>query len=161
MPPIPIIAPIPPSDFNRVAVLENDLHPDAWQANALFELHYQPFIHFMGLGAYEDKRLVGYLLSQCVDSAELLRLGVATRYQGQGVASLLMTAWLKSIANTQKDKPSQDTAKQTINAILEVQVDNAPAIALYQKFGFCIIHTRKNYYKINGQYFDAYVMQKV
>lgn len=134
------------ADFNRVALLENALHSDAWQASALFELSHQPSLGFGGLVAKEADTLVGYLLWQHPDQAELLRLGVAHSHQRQGVASELVGHWLKRV---------------TTDALLEVQADNKAAIALYQKMGFAIIHTRKNYYKIGKDSFDAYIMQRL
>ena len=144
-----VIKAIAPSEFNKVAVLEHALHPDAWQANALFELYHQPSINFMALGAYDNAQLVGYLLAQCVDNAELLRLGVAKSYQGQGIAKRLMHQWLDGLLHS--DPLSV--------AILEVRTDNTPAVKLYHQFGFAVIHTRKGYYRIGKQSFDAYVMQ--
>lgn len=141
-----VISAIKPADFNRVALLESKLHADAWQAAALFALSYQPALGFGGLVASDGSTLVGYLLWQCPDQAELLRLGVAQSHQRQGVASALMHQWLNTI---------------TTDALLEVSVDNTAAIALYQKMGFDIIHTRKNYYQIGKQFTDAYVMQKL
>jgi ribosomal-protein-alanine N-acetyltransferase len=41
--------------------------------------------------------------------------------------------------------------------MLEVGVNNASAIALYQSLGYSIINTRKNYY---GPGLDAHVMKK-
>ena len=42
------------------------------------------------------------------------------------------------------------------NVILEVNINNKPALNLYQKLGFNIINIRKGYY--NGE--DAYIMEK-
>jgi len=41
-------------------------------------------------------------------------------------------------------------------ATLEVRRGNAPAIALYERFGFRTVHVRKAYYQDNGE--DALVM---
>jgi ribosomal-protein-alanine N-acetyltransferase len=41
--------------------------------------------------------------------------------------------------------------------MLEVGVNNSPAIALYESLGYSIINTRKNYY---GPGLDAHVMRK-
>jgi ribosomal-protein-alanine N-acetyltransferase len=48
-------------------------------------------------------------------------------------------------------------AKQASAMMLEVGVENAGAIALYEKLGYQRISTRKNYY---GQGLDALVMRK-
>ena len=41
--------------------------------------------------------------------------------------------------------------------MLEVNVTNQTAVNFYQKFGFKIIHVRKNYYSDNN---DAYIMER-
>lgn len=44
---------------------------------------------------------------------------------------------------------------------LEVYTDNAPAIALYKKFGFEIEGTLREYALRDGQYVDSYLMARV
>jgi putative acetyltransferase len=44
---------------------------------------------------------------------------------------------------------------------LRVYVDNAPAIALYEKFGFEIEGTHKRFAFRKGQYVDAHVMARL
>ena len=41
---------------------------------------------------------------------------------------------------------------------LTVMIHNAPAIALYQKFGFQIEGTKRASLKVDGTYVDEYVM---
>jgi len=41
---------------------------------------------------------------------------------------------------------------------LEVESGNAPAVHLYEKMGFAVYNTRKDYY---GQGFDALLMRKL
>ena len=50
-----------------------------------------------------------------------------------------------------------DFAKKNGAEVLELQVrsDNESAIGLYKKFGFEKIGTYKNFFKIDGEYFDA------
>lgn len=132
-----------PSDFNAIALIEHSLQDDAWQASALFDLSRQA--GFGVLGAYVADKLVGYLVYQQLDIAEILRLGVAKSHQNQGIAKALLTAWLDGI----------DT-----NALLEVRTDNATAIGLYDKFGFQVIHTKKGYYRTKAGVCDAYVMMR-
>jgi len=44
---------------------------------------------------------------------------------------------------------------------LRVYVDNAPAIALYEKFGFEIEGTHRRFALRNGEYVDAHVMARL
>jgi putative acetyltransferase len=44
---------------------------------------------------------------------------------------------------------------------LEVYTDNAPAIALYEKMGFCIEGTRRRYALRDGELVDAHIMARL
>lgn len=77
---------------------------------------------------------------------ELLTLAVDPAFQRQGIARRLLSNWLN---------------RATARAFLEVAADNAPAIALYNELGFCVISTRKAYYmRKNTKPADAIVMQR-
>lgn len=71
--------------------------------------------------------------------------------QGKGVGSALMAAII-------------ELAEQWLNVIrieLTVYTDNAPAVALYKKFGFEIEGTHRCYAFRNGEYVDAYAMARL
>jgi ribosomal-protein-alanine N-acetyltransferase len=81
-----------------------------------------------------------------VDATEILTLAVNLDHQGKGIGTMLM----ETLATT---------CPHTI--FLEVAVDNAKAIRLYEKFGFKTISIRKNYYdQIQGAPLDAYLMKR-
>jgi putative acetyltransferase len=44
---------------------------------------------------------------------------------------------------------------------IRVYVDNAPAIALYEKFGFEIEGTHKRFAYRDGEYVDAHIMARL
>ena len=80
-------------------------------------------------------------------------IGMALRddWQGKGVGTALMEAVL-------------DLADNWLNLTrieLHVYVDNAPAIALYEKFGFEIEGTHRLFAFRNGEYVDGYSMARV
>ncbi|MBW3079832.1 ribosomal protein S18-alanine N-acetyltransferase [Bifidobacterium saguinibicoloris] len=79
------------------------------------------------------------------DDAEIMDVGVGKTHQRQGIAAGMMT-WLIERAHKQGAR----------RMLLEVSVDNEPAIALYKRFGFERIGLRKRYYQPEG--IDAYVM---
>jgi L-phenylalanine/L-methionine N-acetyltransferase len=79
--------------------------------------------------------------------------GIAVRddWQGKGIGTALMEACL-------------DLADNWLNLWrldLRVYVDNAPAIALYEKFGFEIEGTHRRFAFRKGQYVDAHVMARL
>jgi L-phenylalanine/L-methionine N-acetyltransferase len=70
---------------------------------------------------------------------------------GRGVGTELMEAAL-------------DLADNWLNLTrieLRVYVDNAPAIALYEKFGFEVEGTHRYFAFRNGEYVDAYSMARL
>ena len=88
--------------------------------------------------------LMGYLfLTQVMDIADVDNIAVAPAFRRQGVASLLL-----------------ETALDGMDAevFLEVRASNAPAIALYQKFGFTQCGIRRNYYEKPQE--DALLMKR-
>ena len=81
-------------------------------------------------------RLFGFLFFQTVeDQGEILTIVIEKRCQNQGIGRALLKVFLARI---------QSRAK---TVFLEVAVDNARAISLYQSLGFVEIGIRKNYYK--------------
>lgn len=135
--------------LSQVAGIEKALFEDAWELLAIKDVLAQ-----FGAGlllAVDDKGgVLGYCVYQVVfEMAELLRIGVALAYQGQGIAKALIDELIKL---------SQGKSAQTL--LLEVRADNLPAIGLYQYVGFEPIDVRKNYYCTKAGQIDALIMQK-
>jgi len=80
-------------------------------------------------------------------------VGMAVRddWQGRGVGSALMEAALELA----------DNWLNLTRVELTVFADNAPAIALYEKFGFEIEGTHRRYAFRDGEYIDAYSMARL
>ena len=94
-------------------------------------------------------QIVGYAAVLVVApgvEADVLTVAVLPEYARQGIATHFMN---------ELEKWSQN--KQALAMMLEVGVENASAIALYEKLGYQTIATRKNYY---GPGLDAFVMRK-
>lgn len=81
------------------------------------------------------------------DDAELMTIGVRPERQRQGIARRMLEHLLAQ-AQTQGAR----------RMLLEVRVDNTPAIALYESLGFTRLGLRKRYYQPEGV--DAYTMSK-
>lgn len=78
-------------------------------------------------------------------------MGVRDDMQGKGVGAALMQA-------------AVDLADKWLNLErleLEVYTDNAPAIRLYEKFGFVIEGTMRRHAFRDGQYVDSHVMGRL
>jgi len=135
-----------PADVPRVAELERQLFgPSAWsEAMIAGELH-APGRWY--LAAALGETLVGYAgLWFDGDVTQVMTIGVAPAVQRQGVGSLLLGALVDR---------SRELGASAV--LLEVRVDNAPAIALYERFGFTVLGRRRRYYQPEDV--DAWTMR--
>ena len=122
---------------------------EAWDYKAIIELLAQDSVQLLIIkNGVED--IVGYCLYQVVfEQAEILRIGTHPDYQRQGIASQLFIKLNKELQDNKVE-----------NLLLEVRADNLPAIALYERQGFVVIHQRKGYYsQPNHSAIDALIMQ--
>jgi ribosomal-protein-alanine N-acetyltransferase len=96
-------------------------------------------------------RLRGFVLSRlAADEAEILTIAVDAEHQGRGVGRALLSENLRQVTNA--------GAKVMF---LEVAKDNAPALALYERFGFVKVGERAGYYRrAHGTRATAVVMRK-
>lgn len=105
--------------------------------------------HIVGIFTLGSKLCGGITYSQVANESEILQLCIAREHQRQGYAAKLLRAIMLRLG------------LEGINQVfLEVMIDNNPAINLYQNCGFNVVTTRKNYYLIGGQRFDALIMGK-
>lgn len=90
-----------------------------------------------------DNVVVAFLVFDIIyERSEIVDIFVKTNYRRKNIAS-------KLIKEMEKDYPIESIT-------LEVSKNNNSAINLYEKLGFRIVSTRKNYYKET----DAYLMLK-
>lgn len=96
------------------------------------------------------RRISGFALFRHAGAeAELITLAVAGGKRRRGVGSALLAASMTDL----RLSPAREV-------FLEVQENNAAAIALYKKFGFAIVGERKAYYaKQSGPAGTAYLMR--
>ena len=97
-------------------------------------------------------QLIGYLIAVvATSSAELLNIGIDSRYQRKGHATMLLAHLFGELID-----------KGVSEVFLEVRISNKIAIAFYKSQGFKQISLRKNYYtknfKNNSTREDAIIM---
>ena len=96
-----------------------------------------------------ENQIIGYagvLVVAPGVEADVLTVGVLPNHQKMGIATAFMSELEKWSA-----------AKGAPAMMLEVAIENTPAISLYEKLGYEKISTRQNYY---GPALDALVMRK-
>jgi len=83
-----------------------------------------------------DGKVVGYLCANVIlDEGHILNLAVHPEFRRCGIASSL----IKEIIDIMRDRDCR-------SVFLEVRISNEQARIMYEKFGFTLLGTRKNYY---------------
>ena len=91
---------------------------------------------------YEEEKIMGFMIYDLIyDRCEIEYIGVLEEYRNKKIATRL----LEYLNNYELS-----------NITLEVNINNLPAIKLYEKNGFKIASKRKKYYNKD----DAYLMIK-
>ena len=93
-----------------------------------------------------DGKVVGYLCGNVIlDEGHILNLAVHPEFRRLGIASSL----IKEMIDTMRDRDCR-------SVFLEVRISNEQARIMYEKFGFTLLGTRKNYYILPVE--DAVIM---
>jgi [ribosomal protein S18]-alanine N-acetyltransferase len=136
------IRPLAYSDLPKVLAIERRAFPTPWSL-AMFVLELSKPSGIC-LAATNDQGIDGYLVCARYDEAfHLMNLAVDPDKRRRGIATMLLDAML--------DRGGHDA-----NYTLEVRVSNAGAIALYERYGFRRVGTRRRYYADTGE--DAIIM---
>lgn len=134
------------SDLPQVMSIERRAFPSPWSL-AMFVLELsKPSGVCLAAVARDDggERIVGYLIcSRYADVWHLMNIAVDPALQRRGYAHALLEEML-------------ERAGPDESYTLEVRTSNAPAIALYERFGFRSSGTRPRYYHDTGE--DAMIM---
>ena len=80
----------------------------------------------------------------------VLGMGLVAPYRGRGIGTRLLAATLEAAACAGMQR-----------AELVVRADNAPAIALYRRFGFTLEGTLRDYLRVDGVSYDALQMARL
>lgn len=119
---------------SEITRLESLCFPaDCWSESSVRASLSRPDV-FYGFEYWENKAVGYFLAAAAYDEGELYRIAVLPQYRGQGKGSALMNMFISRCS------------REAERIFLEVRASNKAAIALYEKFGFIRIGTRKNYY---------------
>jgi len=135
-------------DIEAVAALEAIAFPTPWTAE-----QYRAVLRQGGcalFGAVSGETLAGYIavgMQPSIGEMEVYNIAVAEPFRRQGIGKMILKLALEAA--------SRCGAEQ---AILEVRVSNAPAIALYRSLGFLQAGVRTGYYYDTGE--DALVLSR-
>lgn len=141
------VRPLTAADLPALERMEAELFgPAAWSTQSLADEIVGPGRTYVG-AVVGDGRLVGYagLWFDGYD-AQVMTVGTDGAYQGRGIARRMLTVLL-------------DHAR-TVGAaavLLEVRVDNDPAMHLYETLGFARLGRRRAYYQPGDV--DAWTMR--
>ncbi len=132
-----ILKPMDEGNLATVMEIEQLSFPYPWsQGMFLSEFRKRPFSLSYVAEEQCSGEIVGYVLFSLVfEELHLLNLAVHPRCRRKGIGDRLI-AFVLGIGRERK----------TEKVLLEVRASNAPALALYHKFGFREVGIRPNYY---------------
>ena len=140
------IEPMQRDYLDDVMVVEEKAYgPHHWSKESFFnELNSELAKYYCAFN--EKGELTGYAgCWQILEEAHITNIAVSPDYRRQHIGEALLTTIIES------------SRKAMVKYItLEVRVSNAPAIALYEKYGFKSLGVRKGYYQNNDE--DALIM---
>ena len=134
-------------DLKRILELELNLFSSPWsEQDYLYEINSNEYSHLFVIE--DDGFVVGYSgLWTLFDQAQIITIGIDSKYQGKGLAKSLMSHMEKVAVNNECEIIT-----------LEVRVSNTKAINLYEGLGYTRLNIRKSYYSDNNE--DAYLYGK-
>jgi ribosomal-protein-alanine N-acetyltransferase len=137
------IRPLGYSDLPQVIAIERRAFSTPWSL-AMFVLELSKPSGLCLAAVNEQDKLLGYLICARYDTVwHLMNIAVDPALRRRGIGQTLLEQMIERAG---------DDREYT----LEVRTSNAPAIALYERFGFRSAGTRPRYYRDNGE--DAVIM---
>lgn len=130
-----MIRPMEERDIQRVYEIEAACFPDPWSRRSLAGELADPMACWLVLE--KEGRVAAHMgIHLLGEEADVMNIAVAPEFRRQGLADRLMAAMLEKCR------------KQGVSRLmLEVRESNAPARALYEKWGFGEEGRRRRYYR--------------
>lgn len=139
-------------DLSQVEMMERELFSDPWGRQGFMDTLASPHAYtLVAEDVGEDDQelkseIVGYIVMYIsFDEGEISKVAVAKKKQSCGIGASLLETMLHL-----------GCEKNVTRYILEVRESNEPAIALYSKFHFDNIGTRRDFYENPKE--DAIIM---
>lgn len=124
-----------------VAALHAELFNPPWTQDAVEKLLEHPAAAALIAMAGLRREPAGFVLAQLAgDEAEILSIGVSPRFQRRGLGKRLIQGLIRAVQRAEARR-----------LFLEVGVDNAPALKLYESFEFRRVGIRPKYYQRRGE----------
>lgn len=130
----------------QIAAIEAETFSEPWSEKGFADT--LTMDHVLFYVAVTSGQVTGYCgIYLAADEGELTNIAVATGFRRRNIACQLLDTALP-----------QAFAKGAGRIYLEVRRSNAPAISLYEKYGFSVAGIRKGFYQFPQE--DALVMMK-
>jgi ribosomal-protein-alanine N-acetyltransferase len=132
-----VLRPLRAADAERCAAIHAASFAYPWPVSDFEAMIGDASVSAFGAFDPSSKALRGFSLARCAaDEAEILTIAVAKAYRGRGVGRELLERQSASLA-----------ASGLRSIFLEVEQNNASALALYARMGFARVGARPGYYK--------------
>lgn len=130
-----VFSDIEEKDCKRLAELDKECFSEPWSEQLFLNDTQNPLAHYVV--AHIGGEAVGYCGMYCIaGEGQITNVAVAGKYRRNGIAAKMLGMMIDKAKNLGLTVMS-----------LEVRENNAPAVSLYENFGFMRVGYRKNYYK--------------
>ncbi|MBA2689640.1 MAG: ribosomal protein S18-alanine N-acetyltransferase [Burkholderiales bacterium] len=144
---LPRLSPLRPEQLDHIGAIEKSLYEFPWTAGNFRDSLQAGYSCWT---CHVDDQLVGYaVLMIAAGEAHLLNISVAPAWQGRGFGKALLE-FLMALARE----------RHCERMLLEVRQSNLKACKLYQRNGFIVLGSRKDYYPAQEGREDAIVLER-